>query len=356
MVFRLRRAAIVGLALVAAMVFATETITAQSTPKPQAPSCATPGTAAPTGCWHQRLPPGNGGFPASPGSQNKPLWVPGRYPLTLTPRIAFNDELWMSARTLSYSSSDGLTWSQQRKTDWGERIAHATIYFKGKLWMYGGMDYEARTFLNDIWSSSDGITWAKTGLAAWSARGAQTMLVYRERLWLFGGANHAASDRSTDAFLNDVWVSDDGLAWTEVTHAAPWAPRDYAGVVVFNDELYLVGGQGHADVWRSSNGRDWTRLVAQAAWKPRHGYASVVFDGKLWVFGGWAARPTQALNDVWYSSDGVIWHPQAERAPWTPRAPVAIVFQDKIWIYSGKRPGSGDSFGGDLWQMTATGR
>ena len=316
-------------------------------------TCATPGVAAPSGCWHERLPPGGGGFPASPGSHDKPLWEPGRFPLTLTPRLAFNGKLWMTARTLTYSSPDGLAWTQHHKTDWGERIYHSIVYFKGKLWMYGGMDYQSHGFLNDVWSSSDGTAWAKAGTADWPRRGGQTMVVYHDKLWLFGGANHAAQDRSTDGFLNDVWVSDDGLAWTEVTNAAPWSPRDYAGVMVFDDELYLVGGQGKADVWRSSNGRDWTRLVSHAAWNPRHDCARVVFDGKLWVFGGWAGKSTNALNDVWYSSDGVTWNRQAEHAPWAPRDPVAIVFQDRIWIYSGKHTGGDDSWGGDLWQMTA---
>jgi N-acetylneuraminic acid mutarotase len=281
------------------------------------------------------------------------MWQPGRFPLTLTPRLAFNDELWMTAQTLTYSSPDGLTWTQRDKTDWGERIYHSIVYFKGKLWMYGGMDYQARSFLNDAWSSSDGTTWTNVGTVAWPKRSGQTMIVYHDRLWLFGGATHAAQDRSTDTFLNDVWVSDDGLAWTEVTNAAAWSPRDYAGVMVFNDELYLVGGQGQADVWRSSNGRDWTQLVAHATWKPRHDYARLVFNGKLWVFGGWAGKSTNARNDVWYSSDGVTWNRQAEHAPWAPRDPVAIVFQDKIWIYSGKHTGRDDSWGGDLWQMTA---
>jgi Kelch motif len=353
MFLRLRLAAIVGSAVVATMVVATEFAAAQTMPKPLFRSCATPGAVAPAGCWQQRLAAGHGGFPASPGSHNKPLWAPGRFPLGLAPRMAFNNELWMTAQTLSYSSPDGLTWTQHRKTDWGERIYHSTVYFKGKLWMYGGMDYEARAFLNDIWSSADGLTWSRTGSAAWSARGAQTMLVYRDKLWLFGGADHATRSRSPDAFLNDVWVSDDGLAWTAVTDAAPWSPRSDAGVVVFNDELYLVGGQGRADVWRSSDGRHWSQLAAQAPWKPRHGYAGVVFDSKLWVFGGWAGKPTNALNDVWYSGDGVTWQRQAEHAPWTPRFPVAIVFQDKIWIFSGKHNGSDDSWSGDLWQMAA---
>jgi hypothetical protein len=138
--------------------------------------------------------------------------------------------------------------------------------------MLGGLDYQASTFLNDIWSSPDGVTWTRHGTAAWPERGSHTVVVYENRVWLFGGANHIAGDRSTDGFLNDVWVSEDGIDWTPVTPAAPWSPRDKAGVVVFNNELYLLGGQGTADVWRSSNGRDWSRLSVEADWGPRHDF------------------------------------------------------------------------------------
>ena len=328
--------------------------TSTTAPPPRADdSCATAGATAPSGCWQEILPLGSGGFPASPGSSDEPVWEPGRFPLTLPPRLAYRGELWMTAQTRSYSSPDGLTWEEHEKTDWGGRIYHSIVYFEGQLWMYGGMDYQSGAFLNDIWSSSDGATWVNVGTAAWPVRGGQTMVVYQDELWLFGGANHARADRSTDAFLNDVWVSDDGLVWTQVTDAAAWPARDYPGVVVFDDELYLLGGQGQADVWRSSNGSQWTLLTPEAAWKPRHDFARMVFDGKLWVFGGWTGASTNALNDVWYSSDGVSWDRQAEHAPWAPRGPVATVFQDRIWIYSGKHTGADDNWGGDLWQMTA---
>jgi hypothetical protein len=184
-------------------------------------SCASPSAASSEGCWQAILPLGSGGHPADPGSENTPLWEPGRFPLTLTPHIAYQDALWMTAQTRAYSSPDGLTWTEHRKTDWGERIYESIVYFKGRLWMYGGLDYPARRFLNDIWSSSDGVTWSRIGDASWSPRGSQTVVAYRDRLWLFGGANHITDDRSTDGFLNDVWVSDDGVRWTLVTPAVP---------------------------------------------------------------------------------------------------------------------------------------
>jgi hypothetical protein len=81
-----------------------------------------------------------------------------------------------------------------------------------------------------------------------------------------------------------------------------------------------------------------------------------VFDGKIWVYGGYIGKSTNSVNDIWYSSDGVTWMPQAEHAPWGPRMPLSVVYQDKLWIFSGKHTGSTDSWGGDVWQMTATPR
>jgi hypothetical protein len=326
----------------------------ETTTPAQARACAAPGVSAERGCWQQVLPLGSGGFPPAPGSQDSPTWEPGRFPLTLTPHVAFGGQMWMVARLHAYSSPDGLVWTQHDKTDWGERIYQSIVYFRDRLWMYGGMDYESGTFLHDVWSSTDGSTWAQVGTAAWPARGSQTMLVFHDRLWLFGGADHARTDRGTDRFLNDVWVSDDGLEWRQVTAAAPWTERDVPGVVVFGDELYLIGGQGHADVWKTSDGVDWTQLTGQAEWMPRNGYGRAVFGGAMWVLGGWVDQPTNALNDAWYSTDGITWNRQAEHAPWAPRSPVVIVYADKLWIYSGKHTGGSDNWGGDLWQMSAT--
>jgi hypothetical protein len=314
-------------------------------------SCPSSGAPPLEGCWQAVLPLGSGGYPADPDSENRPLWEPGRFPLTLTPHIAYPDKLWMMAQSRAYSSPDGLTWTEHAKTDWGERIYESMVYFKGRLWMFGGLDYQAGRFLNDVWSSSDGVRWFRMGTASWSPRGNHTVVAYRDRLWLFGGANHIAKDRSTDGFLSDVWVSEDGASWTKVTSAAPWTARDKPGVVIFDEQLYLVGGQGIADVWRSSDGRRWTQLTAQASWGARSDFARLTYDGRIWVFGGWKDRSTNALNDVWYSCDGTNWSRQTDHAPWAPRSPIAVVFDNKIWIYSGKHTGADDNWGGDVWQM-----
>ena len=303
--------------------------------------------------WEQVRPLGSGGFPPEAGSNDRPQWEPGRWPLTLQPVIGFHDNLWMLSQTHAWSSRDGVNWTHYQKTDSGERIWHEYVFFANRLWLFGGLRYADRVPLNDVWSSPDGVMWQYLGNADWSPRKGHRIIVFHDQLWLFGGADRVQHDFSTTHALNDVWSSDDGLHWTQRVAAAAWAPREEAQVVVFNDALYLLGGQGQADVWRSADGVTWTQLSAEAAWQPRSGYGTAVFGDQLWVYGGVRGSATNALNDIWYSADGRTWAQQTEHAPWAPRSPKTIVYKARLWIFSGKHTGGPDNFGGDIWTMSA---
>ena len=322
-------------------------------PGPVGPApCPLDATDDSRACWERAAPYGSGAFAGE--------WRPGKFPLGLMPVVA-KERLWMVAQKESFSSADGMTWTEHRKADWGERIGHAVVFFRGQLWMFGGLAYQERTFLHDIWRSPDGERWEKAGEAAWPGREDQTMVAFHDRLWLFGGAVHVATpDRSADGFINDVWVSDDGLAWAQVTAAAPWPAMDYPQVQVFQDALFLLGGQGQGDVWRSPDGVAWTRLERPPSWQARFDHGTALFDGRLWLYGGEPAPRAPrhsgvaipALNDVWYSLDGVTWRRQTEHGPWTPRSTrVSVVFRDRLWLFSGKRTGAPDNWGGDVWTM-----
>jgi hypothetical protein len=348
-----------GLFLLGAAACGDDDNASTTTPTPGSigSTCATPGTSAPAGCWEQVLPPGSGGFIPYPGSGDEPKWEPGKYPMTLNPLIAFNGDLWMtSSTTLAFSSSDGLNWTKHDKNETPGRLAATFTFFDDKLWMLGGSELRSDNFTSDVWSSSDGTTWVKADDAAWPGRDSTTAITFQDKLWVFGGATHRdPSTLATDAFLNDVWSSDDGVNWTQVTAAAPWSPRSYPRIVVRDDEMYLLGGETNADVWKSSNGKDWTQITADAPWGGgREGYGALAFDRKLWVFGGFVEKSTNGVNDVWYSEDGANWERQAEYAPWTPRDPIAIVYKDKLWLFAGKFTGSDDTWNGDMWVMTAT--
>ncbi len=152
--------------------------------------------------------------------------------------------------------------------------------------------------------------------------------------------------------MNDVWFSDDGLHWTQVTANAPRSPREGTRAVVLNDAMYMVGAEGEPDVWRF-DGTNWTQAATSVPWGPRFGYGANAFDGRLWVLGGYRSDPKDALNDVWYTRDGVTWTEQTEHAPWGPRVPLTVVYKDALWIYSGKHTGANDTWSGDLWAMSA---
>jgi hypothetical protein len=328
-----------------------------STATPQG-SCADYESSVVDACWVQVLPPGNGGFMPYPGSGDEPKWQPGKYPMTLNPVIAFNGDLWMvSSLKMAFSSSDAVHWTQHDKNETPNRLASTVTFFKGRLWIMGGSDLYTQNFSNEIWSSKDGSTWEKAGNGAWPGRDSTTLVEFQGKLWLFGGANHRDQKLGTDSFLNDVWSSEDGISWTQVTAAAPWAPRSYPRIAIFNDEMYLLGGESHADVWKSSNGKDWTQLTTEAPWGDggRQAYGALAFGGGLWVFGGFVGDSKNGVNDIWYSEDGVTWERQTEHAPWTRRDPIAIVYKDKLWLYAGKYTGSKDSWNGDLWTMTVSG-
>jgi hypothetical protein len=101
--------------------------------------------------------------------------------------------------------------------------------------------------------------------------------------------------------LNDVWCSEDGVNWTEVTSEAPWTKRMWFSVVVHRDHMWLLGGWNRddgnfGDVWFSKDGKDWTEMTHDVVWKTRHEHSAFTFKDKIWLAGGHA----EPLNsEVW---------------------------------------------------------
>lgn len=295
--------------------------------------------------WTQVAPPGSG--------THQHEWKPGTYPSAIVPLVAFNNDLWMVGQKKAWSSKDGIKWEVHNKHDWGERISMAPVFFNNTFWISGGMDYQTNTFLNEIWSSADGETWTRTvEHAEWSPRKGHTVVVFNNRLWMFGGEVSVNKDKTPDKLVNDIWSSADGIHWAKVLDTCPWTVRAHPKVLVFKDKLWLIGGQGYSDIWHSDDGKHWTQLKTDTPWKDRYDYGAMVFDNLLWVYGGRESEPRNAYQDVWFSIDGLHWQLQTKRAPWTPRSGGnSVVFKDKLWLYGGKHTGHQDSFSGDIWTM-----
>jgi hypothetical protein len=110
--------------------------------------------------------------------------------------------------------------------------------------------------------------------------------------------------------MNDVWWTVDGVEWTQATLNAAWRPRHDHTTVAFDGSLWVLGGrtlegggwikleEQLSDVWRSNDGVNWIQ-VTEAAWPARSMHSTVVLGGSLWTMGGSLANGNEA-HDIWY--------------------------------------------------------
>jgi len=170
-----------------------------------------------------------------------------------------------------------------------------------------------------------------TASAPWQPRLGFGAVVFNGQMWILGGATVLGAD-------NDVWRSADGSTWVQVTPDAGWVNRTGHVCLVYNGKMWVMGGYTNSgylnDVWSSSDGVNWTRETAAAPWAGRYSGVGLVHDGKMWILGGRAASGW--LNDVWASSDGVNWTQKTASATWLPREGHAgTIFDGKMWILGG---------------------
>ena len=212
------------------------------------------------------------------------------------------------------------------------------------------------TLWGDVWRSPDrGETWeqllATDDESHWAARSYHEVVTMNDEMFLLGGQNYILIDNpacefdpncfptrvSVSEFFNDVWSSIDGVNWTELTSEAPWHGRAGLSAIVYNDQIFVMGGSfnddssiidGQAervlfnDVWSSPDGINWTELTEEAPWAKRAGAALVVKNGYLWLLGGefgFFDFPPPYFNDVWRTKDGINWELVTSSAGWSPR-------------------------------------
>jgi hypothetical protein len=192
-----------------------------------------------------------------------------------------------------------------------------------------------------------------TASAAFSPRSGHTSVVFNDKMWIIGGESQNLSGRICN---NDVWYSSDGVIWIQATGSAAFSPRSEHTSVVFDNKMWVIGGCNandqqfmKNDVWYSTDGFTWIQATASAAFSERRDYTSVVFNDKMWVIGG-VSQSEIYKNDVWYSSDGVTWIQATDSAAFFPRSGhTSVVFNDKMWVIGGFHFGC---FSSEVWYST----
>lgn len=271
---------------------------------------------------------------------------------------------------------------------WGGRAGLQAVELGNRLYVLGGRTPRPPQFppipgdsdiWSDVWASDDlGATWRQVlphgGADHWSPRAYFQALTKNGRMFVLGGQDFEVVPNpvpcppfvpfcppfvSQSDFFSDVWSSDDGVHWTELTDDAGWHGRAGLSAAVFRDELYVLGGSFNDDssivggppvrvyfndVWRSRDGRTWTRVTESAPWAPRAGAVAAVKGGWLYVLGGERGFTCEPLpgcqppyfNDVWRTRDGATWEQVTPAAGWSPRpGHQCVVLLDRFVCFGG---------------------
>jgi N-acetylneuraminic acid mutarotase len=112
-------------------------------------------------------------------------------------------------------------------------------------------------------------------------------------MWVIGGFSPGIGT------VSDVWNTDDGITWNQVTSSAEFPGRASFSSSVFENRIWITAGSGNKnDVWYSFNGEQWELATSSANFVGRFYHTSVTFNNRLWVIGG--HKDFGSLNDVWY--------------------------------------------------------
>ena len=270
--------------------------------------------------------------------------------------VVFKDRMWIMGGWFDsfseppsdvWNSADGKTWTQVTpRSPWKHSDFPMGMAFQDQIFLMGGW-HNGRlpdaSASNHVWATPDGKEWQQvTPAAGWTPRMASACAVFKGKMWILGGTEKYYFGDNTN-LKNDVWSSEDGKTWTCETEHAGWSPRAYHQAVVMNDKLYVMGGGNYLpeyqvknDVWCSEDGKTWTQLTEAAPWPPRIWSSSAVYRDHLWVIGGWSNNPSRNWNDVWYSADGKTWKQFQTPTIWKERHEHSVyVFQDAIWLAAG---------------------
>ena len=301
------------------------------------------------------------------------------------------------------------TWQEiNPAATWSARAGLQSLYHQGSFYVLGGRTPipspvpGASIIWGDVWRSEDlGLSWNLVLPTNppdvdnhWPNRAYFQALAMGDHMYVLGGQNFIITSIPNpgcdqlglppgvpcplpditipqSVFFNDVWRSTDGFLWTEMTAGeAPeerWAGRAGLSAVVFQGELYVMGGSQNDDcsilppgscppgappprkyfndVWKSKDGRKWVELTSSANWAPRAGGVAVVKDGYIYMIGGeygFTCPPGQPncdppyFNDVWRSRDGVSWELVNPAADWEKRpGHQVVVAQDRLVLFGG---------------------
>lgn len=271
---------------------------------------------------------------------NRYVMVGGWNPAT---KYYTNNEIWYSM--------DAINWKFQSFAPWERRHFTGSAFFRNKYWIIGG-DVNQGRYQNDIWTTNDGTKWDKvTDSIQWPVRVHFGVRVFGNKLWLMGGERVNKTIAEKPELFNDVWCSEDGKSWKQVTEHAAWSPRAFMGAYTEQGTvLSIYGGSSYTgtitakDTWTSSNGKDWVSTKTEAPWLNKAYSSYAFFDKKLWMIAG-SDSSRHNTNEVWYTPQDGNWY-KLNDVPFKPtHANTVIADRFRMIIACGITSN-------EIWQLT----
>jgi hypothetical protein len=227
-------------------------------------------------------------------------------------------------------------WNQAiASAPFGSRIGHTLLTFKDRLWLLGGGAQDSF----DIWSSSDGIEWRQELIRAPFPSPFFTAVVFQEKIWVLGTFELPNPNSSVDPHIrNFLWNSENGVEWTQVADSIPVLGRRHPTFAATSDRLFILAGERISpwtleEAWISDDGLAWTQAVTPV-YATRS--AATAFQGRLWLLAGGSTLMGNHQIHNRSTLDGSLWQEESTAIGMLPRMdPVAAEHQGDLWMLGG---------------------
>jgi hypothetical protein len=231
----------------------------------------------------------------------------------------------------AFASDTGITWTPTPLPQFGRRQNMAGTVHHGKLILCAG-DFGGPTF-NDVYVSTDGVSWTQVaGSQRFAGSAGRCVASFLDKLWVFGGDD------------TDVWSSeDDGVSWQlENPNAFEQASGFLSQAIVFAGKLWMIDGD-YQQNWSTANGINWDRH--DPPWSSRTVHRLEIVGETLYLIRGF--RSPNFLHDVWATVDGLNWRLVETQAPLDICQFGTIVVDDSIILFGGTIGTGGRYFDSD---------
>lgn len=261
------------------------------------------------------------------------LFILGGWNPSVHPWPAYTcSEIWKS-------SDRGATWTQLADAPWEKRHTAGWLVHNNKLWVIGG-DVNTGHYQKDVWSSPDGTNWTQVSGAALPLAMGRTLhqvFSHAGKMWIVGGQTMDEftpgheSTKPGSPYYDDVWSSEDGVTWEQVSSGNAWSPKaSIIGSAVKDGFMWLIAGGAYDtesnprvykfDVWRSADGVTWTQTTSDGGFPARQYNCAVTLGEDLVLIAGYGGAN---IADAWASTDGTLWR-ELRGVPWEARHAASV--------------------------------